>query len=401
MKQAITRRRILRSAAAAGTFTILGPHLVRGAAANSKIELGVVGCGGRGAWIAGLFARNPGYHISAVADYFQPVADRAGDALGVAKDRRFSGLLGYKRLLEAKVDAIALETPPWFFPRHVVDSVNAGVHVYMAKPVACDVPGTLQVLEAGKKARANSKCFLVDFQMRTDPHNIEVVRRIHEGALERVCAINSFYNDEGFADPAKTPTIESRLQQLIWVNDNDLGGGYFVNAGIHAIDTALWIANRPPVSAVGQAARTRRDPHGDSDDVFAITYDFGDGLICSHRGEHVHNLNGFSCGCTVMGRGAFAETNYAGKAWLRGGKQAYKGGDVENLYEAGAVRNIAAFHKAVTEGDYSNPTLEPSINSNLAVILGRDACRKGRKITWDELLADKSRLDVDLSGLRE
>jgi len=48
-----------------------------------QIKLGVVGCGGRGLWIAKLFKAHGGYEMYAVADYFQHVADKCGDASGL------------------------------------------------------------------------------------------------------------------------------------------------------------------------------------------------------------------------------------------------------------------------------------------------------------------------------
>ncbi|OGV53168.1 MAG: hypothetical protein A2X49_03075 [Lentisphaerae bacterium GWF2_52_8] len=114
-----------------------------------KIKLGVIGNGGRGGWIAKLFQKHGGYTLWAVADYFQEVADKCGDALGVDKARRFSGLSGYKKVIESGVDAVALETPPCFIPEHARAAVEAGLHVYMAKPVAVDVLGALQIEAAG------------------------------------------------------------------------------------------------------------------------------------------------------------------------------------------------------------------------------------------------------------
>src|ERR1039458_770834 len=55
---------------------------------------------------------------------FQEVADQCGDKLGVDKARRFSTLSGYKRLLECGVEAVALETPPYFFPEHAKAAVD-------------------------------------------------------------------------------------------------------------------------------------------------------------------------------------------------------------------------------------------------------------------------------------
>src|ERR1035437_9601932 len=64
-----------------------------------KIKLGLVGCGGRGSWIATLFQKHGGFEFHAVADYFQVTAEKCGDNLGVDNTRRFSTLSGYKRLI--------------------------------------------------------------------------------------------------------------------------------------------------------------------------------------------------------------------------------------------------------------------------------------------------------------
>ena len=56
-------------------LAFIKPALVGAAEANSKIDIGVVGCGGRGAWIAELFAKNGNYNVVALADYFQDRVD--------------------------------------------------------------------------------------------------------------------------------------------------------------------------------------------------------------------------------------------------------------------------------------------------------------------------------------
>ena len=120
--------------------------------AARKIKLGLVGCGGRGSWIAQLFKQHGGYELHAVADYFRIGPRACGRTLGVDKSRCFSGLSGYKKVIESGVEAIALETPPGFFPEHARAAVEAGLHVYVAKPVAVDVPGCLTIEAAGKTA---------------------------------------------------------------------------------------------------------------------------------------------------------------------------------------------------------------------------------------------------------
>ena len=364
-----------------------------------KIKLGVVGNGGRGAWIARLFQKHGGYEAHAVADYFQAVADKCGDELGVDKARRFSSLSGYKKLIESGVEAVVLETPPYFFPEHARAAVDAGLHVYMAKPVAVDVPGALEILAAGKKATDKKQCFLVDYQLPTDPHNIEIAAQIGAGQIGKPAIITSRYFGGGWPDPPPTANEESRFQRLIWCNDIALGGSHHVNACIHAIDGALWVLGKRPVSAVGFSRITRDQPHGDSHDVIAVSFAFADGLVWDHCGRHLNNLHPFECEILIHGTQGFAQVAYGGRVRLQGPENAHSG-DVVNLYEAGAMRNIADFYGRITEGRFDNPTVPRAVDSALTTILSRDATLRHVRLTMEDLIQENRRLELSLKGLR-
>ncbi len=400
MDSGFTRRSFLGGVAGAAAFNAMRSATAQGTDANATIAVGIIGLGGRGGMIAQFVQEHGGYEITAVADYFPEVAEAAGERFGVPKARRFSGLMGYKRLLESRVEAVFLETPPYCFPEHVNAAVEAGCHVYMAKPVACDVPGCVQVRESAKKAKAGERVFLIDFQTRTDPLYVEGVERVRRGEIGKIGMLSSLYSDEGFSDPAPTATVESRLQHLIWVNDNALGGGYLVNAGIHAIDVALWLAGETPVSATGASRIARDTPHGDTHDVYSLTYEFASGLILNHRGEHLKNRFEFHADCTAHCQDGYLETGYAGKVVMPGTKTKWDGGDVKDLYVAGAKRNIATFHESIVGRRYENPTVEPSINAVLTTILGREAAIRRSKLTWDEMIAENRRLEPNLEGLK-
>ena len=92
----LSRRHFIARAGAAASWSVLKPNLAHGYAANSKVKIGLIGCGGRGAWIADLFQQHGGYELVAVADYFQDRVDAAGDKLNVAAAQRFTGLAGYR-----------------------------------------------------------------------------------------------------------------------------------------------------------------------------------------------------------------------------------------------------------------------------------------------------------------
>src|SRR5512137_1576813 len=179
----IPRRAFLASAATATAITVLKPSLVFGAEANSMLDLGLIGCGGRGSWIAKHFADSGKYRLSACADYFQDKVDAVGEKHGIDRSRRYTGLSGYKRLLDSRLDAVVIETPPYFHPQQAADAVDAGKHVYLAKPIAVDAPGCLTIADAGKRATAKKQAFLVDFQTRADELYREALRRVRRGDI--------------------------------------------------------------------------------------------------------------------------------------------------------------------------------------------------------------------------
>ena len=70
----LNRREFMAKAGAAAlSATVLPADLVRGPQANSKIRLGLVGCGGRGVWIAKLFQKHGGYEIAITTLHSRPI----------------------------------------------------------------------------------------------------------------------------------------------------------------------------------------------------------------------------------------------------------------------------------------------------------------------------------------
>jgi predicted dehydrogenase len=394
--------RLGRREALAGALTLAAGHAAAwGQASDRKVRLGLVGCGQRGSWLAGLFMRHGGYELRAVGDYFQEAADRCGQEHGVGAERRFSGLDAYKRVMDAGIEAVALETPPYAFPLHAEAAVAAGLHVFMAKPVAVDVPGCRRIEAAAARASKSGRVFLVDYQMPTDPGNQRVVAMIRAGAIGKIAAVHTYYLAGSWSDPPKSATIEDRLRGLIWVNDTAIGSGYHGNACIHAVDAAMWAVGKVPVAALGASRIGRPNPHGDSHDVISLTYEFDDGLVLCHRAKHLPD--NFStadfCGCYIHGDAGYGWISYSAKAQLVSAEDAFRA-DVTNLYEAGAMRNIAAFHDAIARGDASNPTVRRAVDSALVTIMGREAALRKTRLTMDAVLRENRAQRVNLAGLR-
>ena len=366
-----------------------------------KLKLGLIGCGGRGQWIAGLCTEHGGFTTHAVADYFEDVALSVGDKLGVDKARRFSGLSGYKRLLESGVEAVAIEDVPYFYPEQAKAAVDAGVHVYLAKPVAVDVPGTVLIGEVGKLATQKNVCFLVDYQLPTDPAIIEIGNRVRAGALGPMAHISSIgFGWQGWPDPPLDKTIASRLQGQIWLSDTALSGDTIVSYDIHIIDGLLAVTGRHPVAACGRARTCRPNPNGDRTDVAAVIYEQEDGVIWTHVTQAItNNFDVTTLSASIFGMKATAHVRYDGKVYIRGGDKHYVG-NVTNVFQEGVKRNIANFYGSITEGRFDNSTVQRAVDGHLTAILGREAAARRCYLTMEELLRENKRLTVDLTGLQ-
>ena len=400
----LNRRQFFAGAGGAAlSFSIMKPELAGGSQVNSKISLGSIGCGSRGTWIANLFQKHGGYEITAAADYFPDRVNAFGDKLNVPAARRFTGLKGFQRLLEAKVDAVAIESPPYFHHEQAAAAVEAGAHVYLAKPTAVDVPGCRSIEASSKKAAEKKLAYLIDFQTRTDPFYQEAIRRVQkEGGIGRIVCGEASYV-AGSPWPRMLKELEPspqdpELRLRAWGVSRALSGDIITEQNIHALDVMTWVLDQHPVKALGTGGLKSRTL-GDVWDHFSVIFWFPEDLLVTfyskQYGEGADDIR-----CQMFGTEGALDTHYAGDVSIKG-KANYAGGRDGMLYTTGAVRNIAAFYDQVTSGRLDYSTVAPSVRSNLTTILGRTAAYQKAEFTWDELMRSEERLDPHLEGLKD
>jgi len=398
----ITRRRFVAGTAASVlTFTFLKPELVRGTTANSKVDLGLIGCGNRGKWIADLFQKNGNFNVVAAADYFQDRVDEAAEKFNLPAAQRFTGLSGYHRLLEQKLDAVAVESPPYFHPEHAAAAVEAGKHVYLAKPVAVDVPGCQTVEAIGKKATAKKLCFLVDFQTRANKLYQDAIQRIRDGDIGKLVSAEANYQCgatwDGMDQLLRTDPHNPETRLRAWGVNRALSGDIITEQNIHAIDVACWMLDAAPLQAVGTGGR-KREFVGDCWDHFAVIFYFPNDLIVSFN-SHQSGYGYDDIMCRAYGLKGTVDTHYFGRVTVKA-KEFRSDAEVGNLYADGVTTNIATFYQNISEGNCSNLTVPPSVRSNLATILGRTAAYKNKMVTWAKMLRSAEKFTPDLKGLK-
>jgi len=93
----------------------------------------------------------------ALSDPFEDRLASGRERFGIDPARCYRGLDAHVELVASKVDAVAIESPPYFHPRQAAAAIDAGKHVYLAKPVAVDAAGCKTIMAAGRKAKGKTE----------------------------------------------------------------------------------------------------------------------------------------------------------------------------------------------------------------------------------------------------
>jgi myo-inositol 2-dehydrogenase / D-chiro-inositol 1-dehydrogenase len=104
--------------------------------------------------------------------------------------------------------------------------------------------------------------------------------------------------------------------------------------------------------------------------------------------------------CRVYGVNGTADAHYSGDIMVRARDDIYNGGKASQIYAEGVTNNVKAFYDSIAKGDFSNPTVAPSVRSNLTTILGRTAAYKGGEVTWETMLGANEKWTAELEGLK-
>jgi myo-inositol 2-dehydrogenase / D-chiro-inositol 1-dehydrogenase len=134
-------------------------------------------------------------------------------------------------------------------------------------------------------------------------------------------------------------------------------------------------------------------------DHFALTYWFPDDLVLSFTCIQSIPMVKDEIRARVFGADGFIDADYYTGVLMRG-KESVVRGNVDDLYTSGTVININEFYEAVVRGDCSNPTVAPSVRSNLTAVLGREAAYRQTELTLAELIKEGKKLEPNLAGCK-
>ena len=234
---------------------------------SGKIKIGLLGCGGRGnGALRQCLQADPGVELIALADLFEGPVRKTRD--GITKDAKFAdrvkvdddhlfwGFDCHEKLARCEADLLLMATAPAFRGRQMMAAIKAGKHIFTEKPVATDVAGCKEVMEASKLAKEKGLAIVCGTQRRHEFSRVELMKRIHDGQIGELVGGQCYWYGSGIwfrGVPQNQQMSELEWQCHNWYHFTWLSGDQICEQHIHNIDVMNWCFNGPPAkfTAVG------------------------------------------------------------------------------------------------------------------------------------------------------
>jgi predicted dehydrogenase len=382
-----SRREFLKTSAAAASAAALATSALESrlyAAGSDVIKIGMVGCGSRcpGAAINAMNVE-PGARLVAMCDLFldrvqaqrRHLKTRKPAQVAVDDDHCFAGFDGYKKVIES-VDVVLIANAAKFHPLHMKAAIEAGRHVFVEKPHAIDPLGVKTVLAACKLARQKKLSVVSGLQSRFHAGYQETIRRIHDGALGDIVAIEENFLRGPYGLHARKPGLNevqyqcSNQYHFTWLSGDDVPQSL-----VHNVDRSLWaMKEQTPVKCHGLAGRSSMtdEIYGNVFDHHSVVYEFAGGVklyaFCRTTTGCYNEVSSFVSG--TKGRADLTRCRITGQTnWQwEGHCDPY---DEEHR----------ALFTAIRKGQPINSG-QHMANSTLATVMGQLSCYTGQEITW-------------------
>lgn len=265
-----SRRRFLQTSAAGGLAAFAAPALLRGRNLNEKLDVAIIGCGGRGGGNLEGVAKEK-ENIVALCDVNENSLNAA--ATKHPQARKFAD---YRRMYDElkSFDAVVVSTCEHTHAFATLPALQLGKHVYCEKPLTHSIWEARVIREAAAKANVATQ---MGTQVHADANYRRVVELIKSGAIGPVREVHVWVSrawgwqpspEEArkhgdIVDIQDRPTgsepVPSTLNWDLWLGPAperafnsiyvpgpkwyrwwDFGSGTMSDLGSHRIDLAFW-----------------------------------------------------------------------------------------------------------------------------------------------------------------
>lgn len=402
MRSSVNRRDFLGGLGALGVASAMGSGARARAAANDRLNIGVIGVSGRA---LGNIEGVEGENIVAICD----IDDRL---LGEASSRfpRAKPFEDFRRLLDTKwIDAVVISTADHTHAPAAAMALRLGKHVY------CEKPLTHSVYEARTVAKLAQETKLAT-QMGSQIHATDNYRRVVElvrsGAIGPIKDVHVWCTGKtwsGGKRPTETPSVPSYLKWDLWLGPAparayhptylpanwrrwwDFGNGTLGDMACHVMDLPFWALDlRHPttIEAKGPAVDRETTPAG-----LEVKYEFpalgtrGPLALHWYDGDakpailDQNKLPKWGLGVLFVGEKGMLQADY-------GRRLLFPASDFRDFQPpsktvADSIGHHAEWIGACKDGRPTTCNFDYSGALTEAVLLGNVAYRAGQKIEWD------------------
>src|SRR6266700_2038065 len=275
--------------------------------ANDKVNVAVVGVGGRGSAHVKEYLTIPNAHIGALCDVNTAATERNEQVVLKGQGGKPKIYQDLRKLYEDKeIDAVSIATPNHWHALATIWACQAGKDVYVEKPASYNVFEGQQMVKA---ARKYNRMVQGGMQSRSIGYKRRAIELLRDGAIGKVYYAKGLcFKRRPSIGPAPKRPFNSLRFKYNWHWFWDTGNGDIGNQGIHEMDVARWGLGRGlPKSVVSTGGKYVYEDDQETPNTQIATFDYGDA-------ELVFEVRGLNTGGEAsIGAGG---PNFIGNIWL-------------------------------------------------------------------------------------
>jgi predicted dehydrogenase len=307
--------------------------------AGDRVNVAVIGIGGRGRDHINYLAGTPNTKIAAICDINQAAQERAVaqvEKLQGHKPRIFTDMR--KLFNDKEIDAVTTATPNHWHALTTIWACQAGKDVYVEKPACHNIFEGRKMIEAARKYK---RMVQVGSQSRSNGHKIKAMKLLQEGVIGKVYLAKALcykrrvsightpdepvpagINWDLFLGPAQMKPFSMNKFKYNWHWFWDTGSGDIGNQGVHEMDIARWGMNVGlPKSVVSTGGKFAYIDDQETPNTQTAVFDYGESqIVFEVRGLLTNAEEGIKIGNIFYGTEGYMAIDARGFKVFKGEK---------------------------------------------------------------------------------
>ncbi len=275
-----------------GAATALAATRVWGA--NDKINVGIVGLGGRGTNHLNIYSKMAEARVVALCDIDQTAREKAQATLlknTGEKAKEYEDMR--QAFADSNVEAVSIATPNHWHALAAIWAMRAGKDVYGEKPACYNIYEGQKMVQV---ARETKRMLQIGSQHRSTPYKMKALDAMHQGLIGKIYLAKGLcfkrrasighaddsptppgVNWDLFLGPAPLRPFNTLRFKYNWHWFWDTGNGDIGNQGVHEIGICRWALGDPewPKTAYAQGGKYAYTDDQETPNTLLASYDYG------------------------------------------------------------------------------------------------------------------------------